>query len=324
MNYIGIDIGGTKTSVSVANDHGKIAAADRIPMKSLPSLDEYLQRLAALCHATAEQAGVAFSDIAAVGISAPGPLDVSKGVLIAPPNNPGWHNVPIVEAVKSRLDKPVFLNHDAKAAALAEYNFGGHGVNNLLYLTCSTGMGGGIVANGRIVQGVSDGAGEVGHHNVDINGPVCSCGKFGCWESYVGGRMVVERAVEQIRSGNIATSVVDKAGGRLDKIVFKMICDAAREGDPFAVQVWEEFTERMAQGIANLVMILNPELIVLGTIAIYEGDFLMAPLREKLKKYAWSWLLDPCRIIPSALGPHIGDLGALSVAMTQALPPAAG
>jgi glucokinase len=315
MNFIGIDIGGTKTAVCTGDENGHIAASERIPTDSKEPMDLYYERLASLCNGVLNRASLSPADITAVGISAPGPLDVKKGILIAPPNNPGWHNVPIVEAMSERLQKPVFLNHDAKSCALAEFYFGGHGVQNLLYLTCSTGMGGGIIANGRIVQGITDAGGEVGHHVIQRDGLPCGCGKRGCWEAYVGGWNVANQVREKIRSGRIPTAILQKAGGDPDRIDFKTITDAAREDDPFAVEVCEEFTDRMAQGIGNLIMILNPELVVLGTFAIREGEFLMKPLREKLGRYVWKWPLEACRITPSRLGSRIGDLAALAVAI---------
>ena len=315
MNLLGIDIGGTKTSVCVGNEHGEIRAADRISSRTSGTLDAYFFALAELCRKVLRNASLAATDIAAVGISAPGPMDVKRGILIAPPNNPGWRDVPIVQKVRDMLERPVYFNNDANACAVAEFVFGGHGVQNLVYLTCSTGIGGGIIANGRLIQGATDTGGEVGHQIIDVNGPVCGCGMRGCLEAYVGGRNVADRLREKIRAGKISTSILDKAGGDYEKIDVKFLAQAAREGDSFAVKEWEEFVERMAQGIGNLIMILNPDLIILGTIAIYEGDFLMKPLHEKLAKYTWKWPREACRIIPSRLGSKIGDLGALAVAV---------
>jgi glucokinase len=195
--------------------------------------------------------------------------------------------------------------------------FGGHGaVKDLIYLTCSTGMGGGIVTNGELIQGVTDTGGEVGHHVLDPNGPVCACGQRGCWEAYVGGRTLAERVKAELRAGHIKSAIVEKAGGELDKVDMLAIELAARDGDPLAVKIWEEFTERLAQGIGNLIMILNPEIVVLGTMAIKGGDFYLEPIRRKLPKYAWRWPLAACRVVPSALGSKIGDLAALAVALS--------
>ncbi|MBI2437884.1 MAG: ROK family protein [Lentisphaerae bacterium] len=317
MPILGIDIGGTKTSVCIGNERGEIVASDRMPSGRGESVEQYGHDLAQLCATIMERGKIARSALKAVGISAPGPLDVKRGVLIAPPNNPGWRNVPIVQMAQDILKVPVFFNNDANACALAEYLFGTYrGAPDLVYLTFSTGMGGGIIANGRLLQGVTDTGGEVGHQIIARDGPLCGCGQRGCWEAFVGGRRVAERIREKIRTGSIKTALLDKAGGNLEAINMELLAAAAREGDPFAVAEWDELTERLAQGIGNLIMILNPQVVLLGTIAIHLGEFVMAPLREKLRKYAWSWPLEACQVVPSTLGANIGDYSALAVALT--------
>jgi len=316
MKLLGIDIGGTKTSVCVGNVHGEIMASKRIPT-SCESIETYRRQLLELCFAVLEQAKVQPEALNAVGISAPGPLDVKRGVLIAPPNNPGWKDVPIVALVQKAFKAPVYLNNDANACALAELLFGRHkGVQNLVYLTFSTGMGGGIIANGELIQGRTDTGGEVGHHTLDPSGPLCGCGQRGCWEAYVGGRNVAEQLKRKIGEGNIKTAIVDKAGG-IERIDMRALEAAAKEGDRFAMAEWDLFAERMAQGIGNLIMILNPDVVILGTMAIHAGEFVMAPIRDKLPKYAWEWPLKACKVEASQLGGKIGDLSALAVAMTE-------
>lgn len=317
MHILGIDIGGTKTSVCIGNESGGILANDRILSGDCGSIDEYGRDLAELCAAIVKRAGVSRQKLDAVGISAPGPLDLKRGTLIAPPNNPGWRDVPIVAMVRDIINTRVFLNNDANACALAEYMFGTYrGTPDLVYLTFSTGMGGGIISNGRLIQGPTNSGGEVGHHIIDAKGPVCGCGMRGCWETYVGGRNVANRIRDKIRDGRIATSMMDKAGGDIDAINMQILEAAAREGDKPAVAEWNELTERLAQGIGNLIMILNPRIVLLGTIAIHAGEFVMAPVREKLKKYAWPWPREACKVATSTLGPRIGDYAALAVALT--------
>jgi len=317
MKLMGIDIGGTKTAVCVGNEQGELAASQRIAMRSGETVEAYLQRLAALCQAVLREAGLAASDLAAVGISAPGPMNVKQGLLIAPPNNPGWHDVAIVAHVTRLLGRPTFLNNDANACALAEMCFGSHkGRRNLIYLTFSTGMGGGIIVNGELVQGATDTGGEVGHQVLDPNGPLCGCGQRGCWEAYVGGRMVAERLKARLRGGKARTSMLEDVGGDIDKLSMRVLERAVRQGDPLALEEWDQLLERLAQGIGNLIMVLNPDVIVLGTIAIHARDLVMPPLKEKLKKYAWKWPREACEVIPSALGSRIGDLSTLAVALT--------
>lgn len=317
MHLLGIDIGGTKTAACVGTDDGEVLASLRIGMSSSDSVQAYCEQLEGICRQALDRSRTAIESIKAVGISAPGPLDPRTGILISPPNNPNWHNIPIVELVRKMFDKPVYLENDANAAALAEYWFGEYyGTQNMAYLTFSTGMGAGIIANGRLIRGANAMAGEVGHHTLDPNGPQCACGKFGCMEAYVGGRTLIERIRNKIASGNISTSMLDKAAGNPSQIDHRMFAQAAREGDPFAVAQWDELMERLAMGVGNLIMIMNPELVLLGTIAVQEGDLVMKPLIEKIKKYTWSWSLDACRIAPSTLGPKLADLAALAAALT--------
>jgi glucokinase len=316
MNLLGIDIGGTKTAVCVGDNRGEIRASQRMASAGQDPPETYRRRLVGLCHEVLGRAALRPDQLDAAGISAPGPLDVGRGVLIAPPNNPGWHDVPIVEMVAKALNVPAYLNNDANACALAEWHFGEYrGTRDLIYLTFSTGMGGGIILNGELVQGPTDTGGEVGHHVLDPNGPLCGCGQRGCWEAYVGGRRVAERIRERLRAGGVATSLADKAGGDIEAVDMRAIEAAAREGDAFAVREWDTFTERVAQGIGNLIMILNPRIVILGTIAIHAGEFVMAPIRAKLSKYAWKWPLEACRVVVSSLGARIGDLSALAVAV---------
>ena len=313
---LGIDIGGTKTSVCVGTKQGRILLSGRMLSGGRATLADFKADLARLCDSIIKKAGVSRESICAAGISAPGPLDTARGVLIAPPNNPGWRDVPIVAMAREILGIPIHFNNDANACALAEYLFGSYkGITNLVYLTFSTGMGGGIIANGQLLQGVTDTAGEVGHHVIDANGPLCGCGMRGCWEAFVGGRCMAKRIADKIRKGNIRTSIVEKAGGDLDAISIEILAAAVKEGDTFALAEWDEFAERLAQGIGNLIMILNPQAVLLGTIAVHVGALIMDPIKSKLPKYAWSWPLAACVVVPSTLGAAIGDLSALAVAV---------
>jgi len=314
MNILGIDIGGTKTSVCIGTESGQLLLARRMTTHPEEGPAKVLGTIMALAREVMTQSGVA--DVMALGIAAPGPVDVKRGALLAPPNMPGWDFVPVVSCFTEAFHRPVFMNNDANACALAEYRFGrGRGVANLVYLTHSTGMGGGVVVNGHLVQGACDMAGEVGHFILDPQGPPCPCGLRGCFEVYCGGRSVSLRLQQQIATTGVDTVLKAKAGGRLAAIDFKLFVEAARERDPFAVREWQAYVERLAQGIGIIIMVLNPEIVVLGTIACQTGDFLMTPLKEHLSRFAWGAALNACRIETSALGAHIGDLGAIAVAV---------
>ncbi|MFQ5418403.1 MAG: ROK family protein, partial [Myxococcota bacterium] len=185
---LGIDIGGSKLAVAVGDGDGKILARLRRPIDATDRPDEDLARIAADAREVLAEAGVAADDVAAVGVSAPGPVDVERGLLIDPPNLPGWGTVPVVEAMEAVLGRPVGLENDANAAALAEWRFGaGRGARDLVYLTMSTGIGGGLILGGRLHRGHRFAAGEVGHMPLDANGARCACGLRGCFEATAGG-----------------------------------------------------------------------------------------------------------------------------------------
>lgn len=314
MNLLGIDIGGTKTAISLGDESGAIKASCRMP--SIPDPKLYCSRLIDQCKALVKEAGLTMKDVQAAGIAAPGPLNVSKGLLLAPVNNPTFVDLPIVKIVSEGLGLPVYFNNDANAAAQAEWLFGEfRGAQNLIYLTFSTGMGGGVIVNGRLLQGNADAAGEFGHMVIDIDGPLNERGLPGTWETYVGGRSVQERTKARIRAGNLKTAIVEKAGGSVDAITMRAITDAYREGDPLAREVWNEVLERLCQGMGVVIMAFNPDVIVLGTMAIRERDIVMPEIARRLPRYGWKCSIEGCRIAPSALGDRIGELAGLAVAI---------
>jgi glucokinase len=237
-------------------------------------------------------------------------------MMLTPPNLKGWENTPLVEHFQKKYGKPVHMNNDANAAALAEYRFGNaKGTPNLVYLTMSTGMGGGAIVEGKLVQGISDTAAEVGHYVLDIEGPTCSCGLKGCFEVYCGGAALARRMREEISRQKIDTAVLREANGDLDKVDASCLVEAVKKGDPYALQVWSEFIERLAQGIGVVLMTLNPEVIILGTIAIHSQNLLLDPLKKQLPRFAWKEPIAACRIEASALGDSISELSALALAL---------
>lgn len=317
MNLLGIDIGGTKTAVCVGTETGQILATRRIPTEPERGPADWRPRLMDLARQVLGDAGLAPAQVAAVGIASPGPMSVARGLMLAPPNMRGWVEVPVKAWVQEALGRPTFINNDANACAQAEWLYGDSaGTDNLVYLTMSTGIGGGILAGGQIVQGVSDMGGEIGHFVLDIHGPPCPCGQRGCFEMYCGGMNVANRLRDRIVREGIDTAILRAAGGDPGRIDFRCLVDAVRKGDAFAMAAFDEYLERLAQGFGIILMSFNPEVLILGTIAIHAGDLILEPVRERLKKYAWPYVWESCLIVPSALEGRIGDLSALAVAVT--------
>lgn len=316
MLILGLDLGGTKTSVCLGNERGEHLASRRFPTDPARGPADWLERTARTAETLIAEAGLNESGVGAIGLSVPGPMSVARGALIAPPNLPGWTEVPIRDLCAERFRKPVYVQNDANAAALAEYRFGNcRGVPDLVYLTLSTGVGAGVLSGGRLVQGATDLGGEIGHHVLDRNGPPCPCGQRGCFEIYCGGLSVANRIRERIAAG-APTAMLALAGGDPGALDFKILVEAAKAGDPLATEFWTEFTERLAQALGTAIMLYNPRAILLGTIAIATGEFLLAPVRRALPRYAWACSRAACeRIEASALGSRIGDLAALALVL---------
>ncbi len=312
MNIIGIDIGATKIAVCLGNDQGQIFASRKMPTGFDPQRD--IENLRVLVDEMCTEHSLNLADFAAIGMGAPGALSVEKGMILDTPNMRAWWNVPIVKLAREQFDKPVFINNDANGGVLAEYLFGERrGVADMVYLTASTGMGAGIMTSGTLVQGASDTGGECGHHCLDLNGPMCSCGLRGCFEAYCGGKNLALRISRQIVDEDIKTAMTELAGD-IDKIDFKVLCEAVRNRDSFALEVWDEFVLRLAQGVSNVIMMFNPKVLLLGTFAIYQGDLFMDELSSKVARFTWRIAREACEILPSTLGHRIGHLSALAIA----------
>jgi len=315
MHLIGIDIGGTKVSICLGDVHGNIISHQHIKTLHLGGPKEGIKRLLKQIDLLLDAHNMHINQIDGIGLALPGPLSIKDGILIAPPNLPGWINVPIVHHFQKHLDRPIFMNNDANAGALAEWMFGSaKNVEHLIYLTMSTGIGGGIVLRGELLMGRSDSAGEVGHFVLDPQGPQCPCGQKGCFEVFCGGGNIAKMLQIKIRQGK-KTKILDEAG-RVENVDMKSLISAMQKQDPFAMEVWEIYIEKLAQGIGILLMVLNPDAIILGTIAMYTPqELMMTPLLAALPRFTWSIPLKQCRIEASKLGKKIGDLGALSLAI---------
>lgn len=312
---LGLDLGGTKTSVCLARATGERLGAIRMPTNADASPHAWRQRLRALVATLLAQHQRSAADIHAVGLVTPGPMSATRGLVLNPPNMPAWRNVPVKSWIEEDVRRPVYMNNDANAAGLAEYRFGEfRGTPDLVYLTMSTGIGAGVISGGHLVQGSADLGGEVGHMVVDPNGPQCPCGRRGCLEMYCGGRNVIQQVRARL-SHEPASLIWSEMGGCAEDLTVSAIARAAQRGDALAREFWDRFLEKLAHGVGTIVMCFNPKAIIMGTIAIHLGDLLIQPLRERLPRYAWPESLQGLAIRPSALGGEIGDQAAIAVAL---------
>lgn len=314
MDLVGVDIGGTKVSVCLGDAEGTIFAHKRVETTSLGDPDVGLPKIVEIIGHLLRDENVELNDVRAIGLAVPGPVSTKSERMLTPPNMPHWVNIPIVQYLRERLGRPVFMDNDANAGALGEWMFGGaKHVDNLVYLTMSTGMGGGIIIDGKLLQGATDTGGEVGHYILDPKGPKCPCGLRGCFEAFCGGASMAYRMQDAIEKGK-KTALV-KIAGSLEDVDMKTLVQGVKESDPFSLEMWEEYIDRFAQGIGILLQTLNPDAIILGTIATLNKELVMQPLRQALPHFAWDAPLKHCRIEPSQLGKDLGKLGALALAI---------
>jgi glucokinase len=309
---LGIDIGGTKCAAIRATDAGEILAREEIETRANEGPEKVLDRLAKAAQKVAGK-----EKPKAIGISCGGPLDTKRGIVFEVPNLPGWTDVNLRERFESAFPgADVVLENDANATALAEWKFGaGRGTQNMVFLTMGTGIGGGLILDGRLYRGTNDLAGEVGHQTIFVNGPRCACGKRGCLEALASGPAIARLAQEGIQYGR-GKPLIARAGGKVKEITARHVIEAAKEGDAFAKGILEEAGGYMGIGLANIIQILNPERIVLGTIAVHAGDLILEPIRRAVEEYAWKRSREVCEIVPAELGDSAQDLAAIALVAT--------
>jgi glucokinase len=310
---LGIDLGGTKLALAVADARARVVARRRRATQPCGDPEADLARVASDARALLAEAGLGSGDLAAVGVSLPGPVDRARGAVVHPPNLPGWGDVPVRETLAAALRAPVRIENDANAGALAEWRFGaGRGCDDLVYLTMSTGVGGGLVLGGRLHAGRSGNAGEVGHAPVEWEGERCACGMRGCLEAYVGGAAWTRRLRRIAAEGGRVAAL---AGGR-ERVTPEHVVAAAREGDDFARGEMDRFNHYLARGIAILAFVVAPQRVVLGTIPTAAGEALcLAPVRERVRERVWPLLARELEIVPSGLGSELPYLAGIAVAL---------
>ena len=312
----GIDIGGTKCAVSLGTPRqGAIEIIDKaqFPTPSVPdeALCVLVDKLKELLSAHLE------SSLAAVGISCGGPLDAGLGLVQSPPNLPGWDNIDVVTPFARAFDVPCALENDANACGLAEWRWGaGKGCKHMAFLTFGTGLGAGLVLNGKLYAGANGMAGEVGHIRLEHDGPV-GYGKAGSFEGFCSGGGIAQLAKSYacLALGEGKTPAYCAGEDGLEGITTRDVGLAAQQGDPTALAVFGEVARKLGQGLSTLIDILNPERIVIGSIFLRQEALLRPGMMEVLRREALSHSLRVCEIVPAGLGEKVGDYAALAVAM---------
>jgi len=308
---LGLDVGGTKVALALGDAAGAILGHARIPFPATGDPRRDVARMLEAAERLLAERGVGFGELEAVGLAVPGPLDAARGRVLSPPNLPGWRDVELAERFHTATGAPVAVENDADAAALAEWRHGAaRGSEHAVYLTMSTGVGGGLVLGGRLHRGAL-GAGEVGHAPVEWEGEACACGLRGCLEAYVGGAAWTR----YLRAAAAPDGRVAALAGGSERIEPAHLLAAAREGDAFALAELARWNGYLARGLVWLAMVISPEVIVLGTIARAAGEGLcLAPLRERVARHTWPRVARGVRIVASELGDELPERAALAVA----------
>jgi glucokinase len=322
MKLLGIDLGGTKILGVLADEHGN-PLRDEHRVDTLPEegRDAVVDRLVGVIRKLMPEGGVD-----GIGVDVPAPVDTNKGILYAPPNLPGWkkEGEPLIAMLREKLgrdgDVPMVLLNDANASALAEYRFGagrkrvlGRDVRHMIFLTVSTGIGGGVIVDGKLLQGSQGFAGEMGHVVIDADGYRCNCGNVGCLEAMASGTALAREAAT-IVAGQRETKIAKLAEGNPAKVTAKMVVEAAQAGDPVALELMEREARLLGAGVGSFVNMFNPQLIAIGGGVSHAGDLLFEPLRVEVDRRVMAPFRGTYEIVPAVLGDKSAALGSVAAA----------
>lgn len=297
---LGLDIGGTKTALVLGTLNAEVLARDEFPTPSSVDFETAMPIICAAIDAFCQQLILSgLQPPQTLSISVGGPLNIEAGILYSPPHLAAWGQAPLKQYLHERFNLPIFVEHDGNAGALAEYYFGaGRGTRNMVFLTMGTGLGAGLILNGAIYHGATDSAGEVGHIRLSETGPT-EYGKVGSWEAFACGAGIVKLGyLRNPRAFPPTTTTADIVGRAL-------------AGDPAALDLIHEVGLWLGKGLAILVDLLNPEVIIIGTLGVVLGDLVLAPAREVLAKEALPISHRACKILPAQLGSSLMDVGCL-------------
>jgi glucokinase len=314
---LGIDLGGTKILTAVVDSQGKMLSRDHNITPAKEGSEAIIKSILESADRAFEQAHISATALAAIGLGAPGVSNPDTGILFTSPNLPGWKDIPLRDIIEKELGRKTFLINDANVAAVGELHFGaGRGARNFIYITVSTGIGGGIIIDGKIYTGSTGAAGELGHMVIDDKGPRCNCGNHGCWEMLASGTALAREAKRRIKTG-ATTSIQQYADGDVEKINAEAIHKAAQAGDKLANELIARAAYYLGVGLSNLINIFNPEIIVIGGGLSNIGEILLEPAYEEASRRAYKQSYQAVRFASAELGRNSGVLGAAAFALEK-------
>ncbi|MBQ9714189.1 MAG: ROK family protein [Clostridia bacterium] len=311
---IGIDLGGMGAKGGVFSYEGELLVCDKIKTDKNDGFEGTVESLSVFCKSLAKDAGVSYTDVVAIGMGSPGVVDSTRGLVLRW-SNFNWDNVPLAEVLSKKTEKPVYIANDANVAAFGEAKFGSTAqYQSSILLTIGTGVGGGMVFDGKLIEGYRSAGAELGHVTIREGGLPCACGRRGCYEKYASTTALI-RQTRHAMVENLDSLLWEEAGGKIEKVDGRTAFAAARRGDKTAQEVIRQFVGYLSEGIADFVNILRPEAIVLGGGIANEGEELFAPLRKAVDERTYIAMdIVPLKIVGAALGNKAGMYGAYALA----------
>ena len=308
-NRIGIDVGGTNVKIALVDSDGKIGYSNTIPTRAEMGYEYTINNMKQAIRDLMTETKLSAKDIEGIGFGLPGQVDFKSGIVRLITNIPGWVEIPLAKMIEDEFHIPTRIDNDVRCAALGELNFGaGKGCENLICITVGTGIGSGLIINGRLVRGASNAAGEIGHIKLQMHdGPICGCGDTGCLEAFASGPSIVAMAEEYILGGKSTKYREMANGGAITPFI---VAEAAKAGDPVARRIFTRMGEYIGIGMASVVNLLNPERIIVGGGVADAGDILLNPLKETIKNRAMKIAGETVQVVPAQLGNTAGVIGA--------------
>jgi glucokinase len=313
--YIGVDLGGTNIKTGCFDSEMKLLASTSAPTQADLGPEFVADKIAETISQVVKQCSASMSDVEGIGIGAPGPSDLKRGIILAAPNLSKFRNVPLRKMIRERIGRPVILENDANAAGYGEYVVGaGRGADDIVFVTLGTGIGSGIIANGQLVHGHGGNAGELGHTIIEVDGRLCTCGQKGCVEAYASATQTVRRALEAIEAGRASSlSAIYRNKG---DITAKDIYEQSAAGDGLAKEITEGTAKALGVLCVNILHITEPQKIVFAGGMIAAGDALLSRIRHYFNQYIWSLKPESIEICFASLGEQAGMIGAAALART--------
>ena len=313
---LAIDLGGTKILAALVSNR-KVEFRDYSPTCAEEGPEAVVNNIYEAIGRVLVNSGLDLKQLHSIAIAAAGAIDTKRGIVTMSPNLPGWRNVHLTDKIKNKYPVDVFLTNDANAAAVGEHRYGaGRSTKDMLYITVSTGIGGGIIIDNKIYEGASGGAGEIGHMSIDINGPKCNCGNTGCWETLASGTALAREAIKRIERGE-KSLLTEMVNGNIDDITAREVGEAAEKDDKLALACINQIAVYFGIGLVSLIDIFNPEAIVIGGGLTNLGDRLFGPAKEIVRERAFPLPAGAAKIVPAQLGDEAGIIGAVVWAKKQ-------